>query len=120
MSAMSAMRDLAEQMTAVAAKYTPGGDDGMLEVVEMYRDYPDVIRQIARAWKEMHVKAQEAYPMHAAAVDLVEAVYRTQLACATTAEQIAPTIRSLHRDEIERLQDKRQAMWDQRANKDRI
>lgn len=113
---MLQMQEMADQMVAVATRWEP---EGMLEVLDAYRHLPDVLHRVAEAWKIMHRKAQAEYPVKAVIVELIEAVQRTQELTANAAEEIAPTAHALHRDQIEALEDKRNAMWDYRANKDR-
>jgi len=113
-SAMTRMLDLIEtDMAAIARNYDPAG---MLDVIDEYARWPDVQRALSKVWEIMHAKAEEYYPLKPAAAGLVAAIGKHQIAVANAAEVIAPTIRSLHRQQIEALDDSRNAMWDHRAN----
>lgn len=113
-SPMLQMMELADQMVAIATRWEP---EGMLEVLDAYRHWPDVLHRAAEAWKIMHRKAQEQYPLAQVVVELIEAVHRHQEMTAGAAEEIAPTARALHGREIDALDDARNAMWDVRANR---
>lgn len=108
--------EAADQMVAVCTQWHP---EGMLEVLEAYRALPDVLHRVAKAWQILHQHAADGYPLHPVVLDLVEALHRHQMLTAQSAEEIAPTARSLHARELEALQDPRNAMWDVRANSDR-
>lgn len=107
--------EAADRMFAVCQSWHP---EGMVEVLEAYRALPDVLHRVAEAWKILHRHAADEYPLHPVVLDLVEALHRHQVLTAQAAEEIAPTARSLHARELEALQDRRNAMWDVRANQD--
>lgn len=109
--------EAADQMVAVCTQWHP---EGMLEVLEAYRALPDVLHRVAKAWQILHQHASDSYPLHPVVLDLVEALHRHQMLTAQSAEEIAPTARSLHARELEALQDPRNAMWDVRANQDAV
>lgn len=111
--------EAADQIVAQLTRWEP---EGMLEVLHAYRYWPDVLRRLEEAWAILHRKATDGlhgYPLHPAVLELVEAVARHQRLTAAAAEEIAPTAHALHREQIEALEDPRQAMWDHRANRDR-
>ena len=92
--------------------------EGMLEVLEAYRHWPDVLHRLSEAWTLMHRKALDEFPLKPVVVELIEAVQRHQHMTAAAAEEIAPTARAVHRDQIDALDNPRNAMWDVRANRD--
>ena len=110
---MLQMQEAADQINAIAQRWEP---IGMLEVLEAYKGWPDLLHRLGEAWAIMHRKAQESYPLNPVVLELVNAVERHQQVTAAAAEEIAPTARVLHQREIEALADKRNAMWDVRAN----
>ena len=110
---MLQMQEAADLIYQVATRWEP---EGMLEVLEAYKGWPDLLNRLGEAWAIMHRKAQEQYPLKPVVVELIEAVQRHQQMTAAAAEEIAPTARALHRDQIEALTDQRNAMWDVRAN----
>lgn len=110
---MMQMQEAGDQIYAIVQRWEP---EGMLEVLEAYKGWPDLLHRLGEAWGIMHRKAQESYPLNPVVVELIEAVQRHQQMTAAAAEEIAPTARALHQREIEALADKRNAMWDVRAN----
>jgi hypothetical protein len=113
---MLQIQEATDQIVAVVTRWEP---EGMLEVIEAYRQWPDALARLVDAWVILHRKAAERYPLHPVIVELVEAVSRHQRLTAAAAEEIAPTAHALHRPEIEALADKRKEMWDHRANRER-
>lgn len=114
-STMLQLHELADQMVAILTRWEP---EGMMEVLEAYRHWPDTLHRLEQAWALLHQRAQEGYPLHPVVVELIEAVSRHQRLTAQHAEEIAPTAAALHRREIEALSDGRNAMWDHRANRE--
>lgn len=111
--------EAADQIVATLTRWEPVG---MMEVLDAYRMWPDVLRRLGEAWEILHRKAADGpagYPLHPVVLELVEGVARHQRLTAAAAEEIAPTAHALHREQIEALDDPRKAMWDHRANRDR-
>jgi len=111
---MRRLLDLAEQMQAIAAQYDP---EGMLEVVDDYRQLPEVLDGFASALRVFHGKAEESYPLKPIIVELIGSTARHQVATARAADEIYPAIITLHREQLEELEDAKAAMWDHSRNK---
>lgn len=111
---MRRLLDLAEQMQQIAVGYGP---DGMLEVIDDYDGLPGVLDAVAKAIGIFHGKAEESYPFKPVIIELIAATHRHQIATARAADEITPTARALHRQEIEDLEDAKKAMWDHARNK---
>lgn len=113
-SAMKAMLDVIEQdLRRIANNYDPAGIE---EVLAEYEAWPEVLDALGKVWKIMVNKAEQDYPLTPAAVQLVEAIQGHQHAVARAAEEVPGLIRSLMREQFEKLADKRNAMFDHRAN----
>lgn len=113
---------LAQEMVEVARRHEP---EGMLEVVADYHLMPEILANVALALKTAHEKAQERYPVHTTVCDTIASVHRAQLATTSTARDVGPAIERLHKVDLDRLRAPRkgavaEAMWDVRANRERM
>jgi len=112
---MQKLIDLAEQMQAIAKGYEP---DGMLEVLGDYRQLPQVLDGFAAALGTFHEKAEAWYPLKPVIIELIDSTRRHQTSTARASDEIAPTINSLHRHEIEATSDPKNEMWAPSKNRD--
>lgn len=111
---MMEMLEAADLMVRVAQRWEP---EGMLEAIDTYRLWPEVLRRIADAWKIIGDKAGE-YPLDMTIRELIESIHPHQLLVVQAAEMIAPQAHRIHRDRIEQAQDPRNKMWDVQANQE--
>lgn len=102
-----------EEMMRSVLRYQP---EGILEVLAMYRMWSDGLAEEAKVWREIHKKAAEAYPLKPAVVAIIEGVAKNQDKTAQAAAQICRIAERLHSEDLERLRDLRNRMWDLRAN----
>lgn len=106
--------EMAAEIQQIIRKYYP---EGMVEVLAAYDLWPRALVALGDAWREWHNRAAERYPLSPVVIQLIEAVAKNQKRTAEAAAEIAPAIRSLHRQELDNLEDPRKAMWDHRANR---
>jgi hypothetical protein len=110
--AMKRLMDLAEQMSAVAAKNAP---DGNLEVLAGYVHMPAVLNEILKALGFFH-KAAAGQGLHPAVVDFVDAMVKAQKATAVAAGAIGPAIEKLHKVQLDYLRAGGSVRWDLGVN----
>lgn len=125
-SPMRRMLELAEEMTAIATRWDPKEDGvGMLQVIEEFKIWPEVIRETAKAAKVISDKVedpQRGLPIHPLALAVVSSVHHNQSSAVGVAEEIPGLITSLHRKQIEVLQETphhaNNDMWGYRVNRE--
>jgi hypothetical protein len=116
-SAMKAMLDVIEtDLRPIANNYDP---EGIEEVIDEYRVWPEVLGALGGVWQIMVDKAEDDYPLSPAAAEVVAAIRQHQDNIAVAAQEVAGLIETLMRDELDKLNDKRNAMLDHRVNPNR-
>jgi hypothetical protein len=114
------MLDLAEQMKAIATTYQR--PDGVMELLDReYAVLPEIIGTLVDAWTALHRRATdpvEGDPLPPVIMDLLEELAATQRRCVEVAEQVVPLAKRLEQARIDALGDRRNRMWDHRANRD--
>ncbi len=110
---MLPIADLAAQMRACMAAYTP---ESMMEVLDDMRRLPDAFRDIAEVLRILGERAHGEMPLHPAAVEHIDNCHRAAGTLAAHVEQIAPAVLTLHQDDIRRHEAPRrnEHMWDVR------
>lgn len=102
-----------EEMMRSVLRYQP---EGILEVLETYRMWSEGLAQEAKVWRKIHEIAAEAYPLKPAVVAIIEGIAKNQDKTAQAAAEIYRIAVKMHGEDLERLRDPRNAMWDLRAN----
>lgn len=108
----------AEDMQSLAAKYQ--APDGVMELLDReYARLPELMRALAKAWTIFHANATDpvdGVPLPNTVMNALEQLAVVQAKCADVAERIVPLARKVCADKIDALGDKRNRMWDHRAN----
>ncbi|WP_242879966.1 hypothetical protein [Streptomyces mobaraensis] len=110
------MQVFAKAAEAVANAYTTYSPPSMMAVAAEYEGVPEGIRSAAMAIRHLAVQTQTVYPAHMPVVEAVSDVYKAMLDAATTADEVAPTFRKVHAEDIARHEAPRngwsgEAMW---------
>ena len=108
--------EAAAEMAGAASAYSP---TGMIQVGQDLARLPEALQHVAEALRITVQQAHGMYPIHPQIVELLGGVYQQLQQAATTAEEIGPAFRTLHRVEIERIENPRvgEQMWDISANR---
>lgn len=113
-SAMKALLDVIENdMRRIANAYDPVGIE---EVLAEYEKWPEVLDALGGVWKIMVTKAEDEYPLPGSASAVVEEIMRHQHNVARAAEAVPGLVRAIIRAQLDAMADKRNAMYDHRAN----
>jgi len=116
-SVMRALLALAEEMKAVAIKHER--PEGVMQLIQEYEILPEVLDVLTEAWTAWHTRATDPHdgdPLNPAVMDLLAEIAKTQRVAAHAAAEVAPLARRLEAARIEALRDRRNRMWDLRAN----
>lgn len=96
------------------ARYHPEpGPGGMVQFLHDMQHVPDALESISRGMKTLAQHCQQDWPLHPHIAQLVEALATVQAQMATDGADIAPAVRRLHADDLDRHERPRpgETMW---------